>query len=112
MALNVDLEELAKVLGEDLLEAIRPVVDGMEEDLKEYGRAMAGDALRIVQGTAAADVGAHLAAQARLLAEKHRIRIKDSVLDWLVSALKLAGNVALKVGEKYVSAFIESKIGG
>jgi hypothetical protein len=110
--LKVELKDLAVVLGDSLKDTLAELVEGGEEDLKAYGIAMAEDALRVVQGTAAADVSSHIKAQALLLTEKHRVRIKDGALGWLVEALKLAGNVALKIGEKYVSAFIESKMGG
>jgi hypothetical protein len=110
--LRVKLDDLAKVLGAELQATCADILDGAEEDLKAFALAMAADALRVLQGTAAEDVDEHLEAQAALLAEKHRIRIEDGALGWLLSALKLAGNVALKVGEKYIEAYVSSKIGG
>ena len=110
--LKVELGDLAKVLGAELQATCAEILDGTEEDMKAFALAMAADALRVLQGTAAEDVDEHLEAQAALLAEKHRIRIEDGALGWFLSALKLAGNVALKIGEKYVSAFIESRMGG
>jgi len=104
----MDLKELARVLGDDFVEVMRPALEGTEEDLKEYGRAIAEDALRIVQGKAAADVDSHLKAEALLLAERAGVRIKDGMLGWLTKALAFVGNLALAAGESY----LKSKIGG
>ncbi len=104
----VDMKELARALWRDLMELLRPALDGSEDDLREYGRIITEDALRIVDGWAAADVPSHLQAQALLLAERMRIRINSGMLEWLTKALKLIANLALAAGENYLN----SKIGG
>lgn len=104
----MDLATLAKALGQDLLEVLRPALEGAEDDLKRYAAEMAEDALRIAQGQAAEDITSHLKAQALLLSERWRIRFKSGVLDWATKSIGILANLALAAGE----AYIKSKIGG
>jgi len=104
----MDLKELARVLGDDFVEVMRPALEGTEEDLKAYGLAIAEDSLRIAQGKAAEDVASHLKAQILLLSERGSIRIKSGMLDWLTGAVTFIAKLALSAGESY----LRSKIGG
>jgi hypothetical protein len=106
--MDEQLRNLGKVLGKELGATFNELVSGAKGDIQEYAREMAEDALRIVKGNAAEDIGAELKAQALLLAEKYRIRLGRGAIDYVVTAAKLAASVALKVGE----AYLNSKIGG
>lgn len=91
---TIDWDALAKTAGEEFKETLKGVVGGAEEDLREYGRAIMADTIRLLRsgGDGLRD---ELRAQAKLLAEINRIRINDGALEFVERLAVILGRVAL-----------------
>lgn len=93
--IEVNWDELAGELGGEVGAALRGLVAGAEEDLKEFGAAIAKDLVRAVRA-GREDLQAELVDQARALAEIHRIHLVEAGWEEVTRVLAVVGRVVLK----------------
>lgn len=93
--LKINWEDLALELRGDVLEGIKPFVEGVQEDLQQFGAAIAKDLVRAVRDKRE-DLLEELGDQLQGLAEVNRIRLVNASWAQIKNILAMAGRVAMK----------------
>lgn len=91
----VDWEGLALELRGEVLEGIKPFVEGAQEDLREFGAAIAKDMVRAVRERRE-DLIRELGHQLEVLGELNRIRLVNASWAQIGNILAVVGRVAMK----------------
>lgn len=92
---TVDWEGLALELKGEVLEGVKPYVDGAQEDLQEFGTAIARDLVRAVREKRE-DLIRELGHQVQGVAEINRIRLVNATWAQIQNVIALVGRVAMK----------------
>jgi len=93
--ISVDWDSLALELKGEVLEGIKPFVDGAQADLKEFGTAIARDLIRAVREKRE-DLLQELGHQIEGIAEINRIRAVNATWAQIGNILAVVGRVAMK----------------
>lgn len=79
-------EAFVEGLGDEATAALKGLVDGAQEDLKTYGKAIAKDMVAAVRDNRP-EIQSELREQLKVLAEIHRIRLVGTTWDFVVERL-------------------------
>jgi len=90
--------DLARLVGQESLEALRNFLQGEAEDLGEWGKILAADAVRAVkQGRQ--DILSEIKEQAKVLAESKRIRTVGFAWEHVAKIVVSLAKVAVQAME-------------
>lgn len=90
----MDWKAIVKALGDDMSDRLQYLVDGAEEDIQEYGMAIA-ESMIIAVRSGRKDLQDELGDQLSLLAETYRVTLSREVEVMLIGAAKTAVNIGL-----------------
>lgn len=93
--INVDWDGLAAELKDEVLEGMKPYLEGAQDDLKTFGAAIAKDLIRAVREKRD-DLVKELGHQLEGLAEINRIRLVNASWEQVKNILEIVARVAMK----------------